>query len=125
MKPDEPLKEAILALEQQFLSPQIRRSAALLEGLLTDDFTEIGKSGQKYRRSDIIECLANEKAPPQVAISDFEIAKLAENLVLATYKTVNKDTGASAYRCSIWQRREPSSGWRMRYHQGTPALSPV
>ena len=125
MKSGGTLEKEILALEEQLLSPEIRRSSESLKALLADDFVEIGKSGQKYRRSDIIECLANEKAPPQVAISDFEVAKLAENLVLATYKTVNRDTGASAYRCSIWQRREPSSGWRMRYHQGTPALSPV
>ena len=112
------LKKAILALEQQLLSPEIRSSAASLESLLTDDFTEIGQSGRKCGKSDVIKVLAGEASPPRLEIVDFSVTNLAENVVLATYKTASKEIGSMVLRCSIWVR-QAQHGWRMRYHQGT------
>ncbi len=112
------LKKAILALEQQLLSPEIRSSAASLESLLTDDFTEIGQSGRKYGKSDVIKALAGKASPPRLEIVDFSVTNLAENVVLATYKTVSKEIGSMVFRCSIWVR-QAQHGWRMCYHQGT------
>ena len=114
------LKTKILVLEKELLSSEARSSTERLNKLLADDFIEIGESGRKYKKADIIELLACEKYPPQLAIRDFEITNLAGDLVLATYETRQK-SGGTTLRCSIW-KRAGSHGWKIRYHQGTKGM---
>ncbi len=122
MKSGKILKNEISALEEKLLSQETRRSAEALGKLLADDFVEIGKSGRKYQRTELIELLVNEDAPPPVVITEFDVAILAEDLVLATYKTVNGKTGVISVRSSIWHKRA-LHGWRMRFHQATEMVS--
>lgn len=113
------LREKIRALERALLQPEIRRSPARLDALLADDFREIGGSGRVFTKADVLEALPAETGETVFTMSGFEIVRLAEGVVLATY-AVTKTAGEQvtrSLRSSIWKRT--GEGWRMLFHQGT------
>ena len=50
-----------------------------------------------------------------VEISDFAVRRLGADLVLATYRVASP----ASLRASLW--RLTDEGWRILFHQGTPA----
>jgi ribonuclease HI len=116
------LAARIRAREESLLRPEVRRNRRRVSALLTGDFVEIGASGQKWTRSQILDLLATEKfeAP---RIEDFTCVPLRKDLVLATYTTVRNNAGASGpartLRSSLWILK--GNRWRLRFHQGTLA----
>ncbi len=108
------------SLELALLDPETRRAADRVAALLTDDFEEFGSSGRVWSRAAILDLLATEEYTPP-AMEDFRCARVAENVVLVTYRTVRTDaqTGAqsAALRSSLWVC--DSGEWRVRFHQGT------
>jgi ribonuclease HI len=111
---DDALRDELLRLELALA----RRDRDALPGgyaaVLDDGFRETGASGRSWSRDDTLAML--EAAPPStVEIATFEIERLADGVVLATF-----ETGGSrpARRASIWVR--VGERWRIRFHQGTP-----
>ena len=88
--------------------------------LLAEDFVEIGASGRIWTRNEILDLLATEEFQPPV-IEEFVCRQIADNVLLATYRTVRTDaeTGqrSIALRSSLWSKK--SDGWCLRFHQGT------
>jgi ribonuclease HI len=83
-------------------------------GILHEAFHETGASGRWWARDATLTML--DGAPiSDVPIVGFEIERLTDELILATY-----DTGGSqpARRVSLWVRDR--GRWRIRFHQGTP-----
>ncbi len=80
-------------------------------GLIADDFVEFGRSGRVWTRETIRQLL---EGPPgdAVLIEAFEVALLADDVALVTYRA------AGANRSSIWVRHD--GRWKLRFHQGTP-----
>lgn len=109
----------ILALETELVCPDTRTNPTRLRELLCGAFTEIGASGRTYNRDAIIAALVSEPART-LSLSDFEVAPLSEDIVLATYRLVAGDAGArtESLRSSLWVR--DGDDWRLRFHQGTP-----
>jgi hypothetical protein len=92
------------------------RDPAGIEGglmaLIAEDFLEFGRSGRTWTRASIRAVL--EEAPsPSVSIEAFDVARLADDVALATYRA------AHANRSSVWVHRD--GRWQLRFHQGTPA----
>ena len=81
-----------------------------LAGLLADDFIEFGRSGRVWTRAATLDLL-DSSASALVPIDRFEVARLADDVTLVTYRA------AGANRSSIWVRR--NGRWRIRFHQGT------
>ena len=48
------LKDSIQQLELSLLNPEIRKSRSVLDSLITDEFLEIGASGNVYNKDDIL-----------------------------------------------------------------------
>lgn len=122
----EDLKHHILALETALTAPDTRRSSAWLKSVLAPDFREFGRSGRVYDFADVVDTLVAETASPDVSIQDFEVARVSDTIVLATYRSSRKgDDGDPriSLRSSLW-RREEDGFWRMIFHQGTPAHTP-
>jgi hypothetical protein len=117
------LREHIYTLEQALLQPEVRRSAARLADLLADGFREIGSSGRMFTRADILAALPAEAGEVAFVMSDFEIARLSADVVLATYAVARTADGQTtrSLRSSIWTRA--GGGWRMLFHQGTNVRS--
>jgi hypothetical protein len=120
LAPSKAIRENLLRLEQQLLSSEVRKSPVEINRLLSDDFREIGRSGNLYSKQQIISLLADEPITER-SIADFETTQLAPDIVLATYKLASRNPkeGRPVYslHCSIWRRDQ--SGWRMVFHQGT------
>ena len=117
----EELADLISGLEAELLQPRNRKSADKLSELIAEEFIEIGESGSRYTKKEVIGLLPRQ-APARYAISDFQANEIAPDLVLATYtaaKTV-EETGSTTHsrRSSLWRRRE--GRWQVVFHQGTP-----
>jgi glyoxylase I family protein len=115
--------------EKPMIAPEVRKELQRLElaltsrdptgidgglsSLIADDLLEFGKSGRVWTAASVREVL--EGAPPEpVVIEEFEVAELAEGVVLVTYVMPGPP---AVNRSSIWVRR--SGRWVVRFHQGT------
>jgi hypothetical protein len=109
------LTTTIEALERRLHDPSVRASQDAIAALLADDFIEIGASGKTFDKTQVIAALLNE-APREIAMSNFSVRSLADDLALATYRAqINAN---ASLRSSLW--RFESGQWRMAFHQGTP-----
>ena len=112
--------DALLALE---LALARRDEAAIpggYEAVLASDFLEIGASGRRWTRDEILEALHAEPPNDSIAIESFELAELAPAVLVATFDMVA--TGADGLptrsrRSSTWVSRD--GRWLLRFHQGT------
>ena len=71
-----------------------------------------------YRRQ---EDQQDTKLDHEFSLRDFEIRELADDIVLATFKTEKIFSDKSrmvSLRASIW--RKANENWQMIFHQGTP-----
>lgn len=88
----------------------------LLEELLAPDFTEIGQSGRRWARAEIISALADDTSPaPTATMSDREARTLSVDTVLLTYRL--DFGGRESWRSSLW--RQVGGTAQCFYHQGT------
>ena len=112
---DAELRQVIEA-ELELLMPEARASQGRLESLLDDDFVEIGASGRRWEREELIAHLATSPAP-DVIVADMAARRVADRIALVTYVTVATDR--RVLRSSWW--RETGGHWRCFFHQGTVA----
>ena len=115
------LKEIIFRLENRLLQPDVRKSVIQLNEMISEDFIEIGSSGQLYTKKDV---LINLPSSPEIKfiMTDFRIVILSPNIIQSIFKTekINQVTNKTTFslRSSIWKNDD--SKWRMIFHQGTP-----
>jgi hypothetical protein len=115
------LTGAIRLLEEKLLAPETRHSVADLDDLLSDDFIEFGRSGNVYNKQVVLDRIRKEETA-RMTLSDFKVAALAPEVVLATYyatKTAADGQISYSLRSSIW--RKTGEKWKMFFHQGTAA----
>jgi hypothetical protein len=118
----EPNVDFFRNLEQALHQPDVRHSRQELEALLAEGFVEIGRSGLRYDRQDVIASLLSEPSGGAIASHDFSASSIARDVVLLTYRSqhVRSDgTRRQTLRSSVWCRRD--GRWQMAFHQGTPA----
>jgi len=110
------------ALECELHEPRVRRDRARLERLLHPSFSEFGRSGNAYTKTEIVALLLNEQEGVRVHAQDFRVQLLAEGVALLTYKSAHVTAGGvlerQSLRSSVWKLG--ASGWQMLFHQGTP-----
>lgn len=108
-------------LESSLLQADTRGSAEKLATLLAEEFIEYGYSGKIYNKSQTIKAVTSAPKDEVISLSDFDVRRLAKNLVLVTYRSEKRLTDGKvklALRSSIW--RQTRNGWRIIFHQGTP-----
>ena len=117
------LVQHIVELEICLHQPALRRDQQILEHLLHGEFAEIGRSGQLYNRSDVVDALLGETGQVKIEAENFALSKISEDQVILIYQSfeLRQDNVKvrRTLRSSIWQRSEPY-GWQLRFHQGTP-----
>lgn len=115
-------KQLIFELETSLHKKEVRNSHERVSELLTEDFIEFGKSGKIYSKQDILERLTKERVDLEIKVSNFEVKKLAESAVLATYSAwmfdIDNNSHIDTLRSSIWVHTDDQ--WKMIFHQGTP-----
>jgi hypothetical protein len=107
------VRDELLRLELALASRDPTGVEGGLMSLIAEDFVEFGRSGRIWTALSIKEIL---EAPPgeAVRIEQFEVAELAEGVVLATYVIPGPP---SVNRSSIWVHQ--GGRWLLRFHQGT------
>jgi len=118
------LLEHLRVLETELHILETRKNRIRLEQLLHPDFVEFGRSGRQYTRAEVLEEFsASDATMDEVYAQNFELAELSQVIVLLTYLSAHKGSDGELYRrtlrSSLWVTTE--GGWRMRFHQGTPA----
>ncbi|MGW1227205.1 nuclear transport factor 2 family protein [Streptomyces sp. NPDC001478] len=116
---DEAAVRAAVAGELRLLDPRVRASDEAVTALLDPEFLEFGASGRRYDRASVLAVTSapDDDAEP-VVTSEMSGVRLAPDIVHLTY--VWRRGGRRVRRSSLW-RRSPDAGWRMYFHQGTPA----
>jgi hypothetical protein len=109
-----PIREA----ELELLSSSARHNPERLAVILSPDFAEIGRSGRRWTRDEIIASIGEEAHRDVPLTSDWLFNQVAPNLVLVNY-AINRD-GHESRHCSLWETPGPV----LRYHHGTPVPVP-
>lgn len=124
--PTQELQAELQALESELHQAGRHSAGERLAQLLHPSFHEVGRSGRRYDRDDILRFLASKVTVPDVVASDHAVRWLADGAALLTYRSAHRtpDGGLTlqAHRCSVWLR--VASAWQLCYHQGTPADDP-
>ncbi|MFF2222861.1 DUF4440 domain-containing protein [Streptomyces globisporus] len=118
---------AAIDAELQLMDPAVRASRSLAARLLDPEFVEVGASGRRWTYEEMIAALPEldggggegDGDGPRFEPSGMGGVVLAPGVVHLTYETVFD--GRRARRSSLWRRRDGETGWRMYYHQATPA----
>jgi len=118
------LSGTLIGLERQLLDPAVRSDARRLGALLHPAFVEVGRSGVRYSRAEVLREFAGGAPSYRVVGTDWAVSQVAPGVALVTYRTehVGEGTGDArpTLRSSLWVRREDGA-WTVRFHQGTPA----
>ena len=112
------LKE-LIRREPIFHRPELGTTRADFENMTVADFWEVGASGRRYSRIDVLDALEKRYASPHTDVwetAGFHCWKLAEDVYLLTY-TLIQGHKRKTRRSTIWQRS--AGDWRIVYHQGT------
>jgi hypothetical protein len=117
------LLERLRALESELHRLETRQNRGRMESLLHPDFVEVARSGRRYSRTEVLEEFALGGVLEPVRAEDFRLAELGPGVALLTYRSAHvSPTGnlsRQTLRSSLWV--ETTGGWRIRFHQGTPA----
>lgn len=110
--------EELVSREPIFHRPELGTTRADYENMTAADFWEVGASGRRYSREEILEELERRrKAPVDVLeATGFHCRELARDVYLLTY-TLLQDNQRKTRRSTIWQRMQ--EGWKIVFHQGT------
>jgi hypothetical protein len=105
------------AREESLWRSETRYDAAHVARVLHPDFVEFGQSGRTWTSAD----LAMEGSPiaVELPLPAYRVELVSPDVALATYESRQLDGSGTAKRSSLWLRAE--DGWRLRFHQGTPA----
>lgn len=113
----EDLVAAAWRSEEALLTPHVRNDPERLGRLLADDFTEIGQSGRRWTRDEIIAALVSTTDPTtDASLTDREARLIAPDVVQLSYR-LRFGTRISR-RSSLWRRDHDEL--RCIFHQGTP-----
>lgn len=111
------------AREPLFHRPEFGTSRPDFERMMTDEFFEVGASGNRYSRSfvlDTLELRHRDHVIEDFKTTGFQCHQLAPGIFLVTY--VLEMAGRTTRRSTIW--KWDCGHWRVAYHQGTPTGNP-
>jgi hypothetical protein len=114
----------LMKREPIFHRPEFGTSRADFERMASADFWEVGASGCRYSREDVLDELEKRSATPDADVwetADFCCQRLANGVYLLTY-TLLQDKVRLTRRSTIWQ--QTTEGWKVVFHQGTIAQEP-
>lgn len=106
--------------ELMLLDPEVRRNGNALAALLHHDFVEIGSSGRRWTKSEIIAELHASPSPGLLKVEEMHARWVSRDVALVTYRTVSAE--ATVLRSSWWLHQD--SRWLILFHQGTTLRRP-
>jgi hypothetical protein len=115
-------REILERLEEELWYEETRFNIQRMNDLIAPDFFEFGRSGRTYQRKDTL-AAERQRIEAVFPLAEFRVRLLNETIAQVTYNSVVTYDGVVEYarRSSIWSRT--TSGWVLRFHQGTPFQS--
>lgn len=112
-------RETLEQQEQELWREETRVNTERMNELISQDFFEFGRSGRVWQRQDTVVAVPHTKDVVS-PLPEFHIRLLDENIAQVTYDSAFIYDGVVEYthRSSIWSLT--TSGWVLRFHQGTP-----
>ena len=112
-------RKVLQLLEEELWREETRFDISFMEQVLAEDFFEFGRSGRVYNRDEIL-AAPRQSLDAVLPLPDFDVRLLTEDVALVTYNSVITYDSVleKGRRSSIWSRT--STGWTIRFHQGTP-----
>ena len=107
--------EAVVELERELLDPAVRADPLRAAELLHSDFEEIGASGRRRSRQEVLAMVSVETVAGH-SLEVLTLDRIDDSTALLTYRS-NAPRG-NALRSSIW--KFTNGRWQVRFHQGTP-----
>jgi mannose-6-phosphate isomerase-like protein (cupin superfamily) len=110
--------------EPLFHHPELGVSSQFFEQMTHEDFWEVGASGQKYKRTEVLQTVkeryqdVNYSQNDTWECSNFLIKEITKDFYLITYVLYQSKFTRKTCRSSIW--RWDHDHWKVLYHQGTP-----
>lgn len=109
---DEPAEAEVVRLERSLLTDEVRADPAAVAALLHPEWEEIGASGRRWSRDELLAEIA--PLPSPVDLELLAAHELSPDARLLVWRSVGE---APALRSSLWVRA--GGRWRQRFHQGT------
>ncbi|ROR66495.1 ribonuclease HI family protein [Agrococcus jenensis] len=109
----DPDEAAVVRLERELLLDEVRADRTRVAALLHPEWEEIGASGRRWSREQLLAEVAPLPSPVELEL--LAAHRVAADALLIVWR----GTGQSeALRSSLWVRAD--GRWRQRFHQGTP-----
>jgi hypothetical protein len=105
--------EQLTQLERQMWQDTTRGDRDWMAEHLSGSFTEVGWSGARHTREDILQA---DIGPIEARVDGFVVRPLGRDAALVTYRS--DQARGSGHRSSVWVRA--LGRWRLEFHQGTP-----
>ena len=109
------MEAELLELEKSLFNLQFMSDPEYLDRIIDDGYEEIGKSGKRITKQDVISHLSAYKCDRDIQIYNFKCKYLAQDIWLVHYITPHQNE--LMYRTSIWQRTDGQL--RMVFHQAS------
>lgn len=109
------MNNKILELEKSLFKYEFMSDIAYLNRIIDDKYIEVGKSGKKFNKKDVIKDLSILKEDRRINIYNFTCDKIEENIYLIHY--ITKNSNDNIYRTSIW--RKENDKIKIVFHQAS------
>lgn len=109
---DRRAEHEVVRLERSLLRDEVRADREAVAALLHPEWEEIGASGRRWSRAEMLDEIA--PLPSPVELETLATHELSSDALLLVWRSVG---GAPALRSSLWVR--DGGRWRQRFHQGT------
>ena len=109
------MEKTILELEKSLFKYEYMSDKEYLKDIIDDRYEELGKSGKKFYKCDVIDELNSLKTDRNIAIYNYTCEEICKSLWLVHYITLNNDI--KIYRTSIWKRTKNIT--KIIFHQAS------
>lgn len=96
------MNNEILKLEKNLFKYEFMSDIIYLNEIIDDKYIEVGKSGKKFNKKDVINDLSILKEDRKINIYNFTCDKIDEKTYLIHY--ITKNDNDNIYRTSIWKK---------------------
>ena len=98
------MNNKILEAEKSLFKYEFMSDITYLNEIIDDEYIEIGKSGKKFNKKDVIKDLSILKKDRKIIIYNFTCDKIEENIYLIHY--ITQSNNDNIYRTSIWKKED-------------------
>jgi hypothetical protein len=109
------MNKEILKLEKSLFKYEYMSNIEYLNKIIDDKYIEVGKSGKKINKKDVIDELSVLKEDRKISMHNFTCEKIEESIYLVHY--ITKSGNDTIYRTSIWKKE--NNNIKIIFHQAS------